>query len=334
MINTQSQNATRQQNPSAWKYLLRIATIIGGVIAAAGTLLTFYQWFVSASSVPAVDFEVIDSQCLTKVSDVPGLESCFLYKGRQVRNLWVSKVRLVNTCRRNIIGTPGHDLMSSNVCFSVSQGFKMMAADIESCDFDGRLGFGTNNFFIAFSKWRPNQKCVVKIFCEDVLDLGEYFGPQFATAFDPFTQGEINISSYRTKIPTCSIMQKLPHWGSVVLTGVGVCVYGVILAICLWGLFIKIGWWRMFWRRRWEKKHLVDVNRLIASQATQDSKNSLSIDKMPEEFWTQNDIPRPPKSSPFVKCGRVDLKELLPVLIIIFIFMTLAVISLLALIRI
>lgn len=333
MMNTQSQNVTRQPNPSAWKYFWNVVTAIGVVVGIAAAALTFYLWFEANRSIPTVDFEIVDNQCLTNVSEVPGLDSRFFYKGGQVKNLWVSRVRLVNVCRRNIIGTTGHDLMTSNVCFSVSNGFRMMAAEFESRDFDAQIGCGTNVFSLAFDKWRPNQECVIKIYCEGVLGTSEDSDPQFTKTFDPFTQGDINIQRYRTKRPSCNIMQRLPHRIAAILTWIGVGVYGVILAFCLWGFFLKIGWWRMFARRCWEAKHFMVVTELIAAQTAKDDKNSLSIDEMPEEFWVQNAIEKPPKSSPFVKSGRINWEELMPWLILIFIFAMLSVISLLALIR-
>lgn len=333
MMDTQAQDNVRKPTSAPLRYIWSAVKIVGGLIGAAGAVLAFYQWFVSIDSIPTVNLEVVDNQCLTKVSDVDGLTSCFLYKGRQVRNLWVSKIRFVNDSRKNIIGLNGHDLMSSNICFSVSRGFEMMAADLENSDFDVKVCCRTNLFSLAFEKWRPNQACVVKIYSENVLGEGASDGPQFATTFDPFTQGEINVLGYHVKSPSCNIIQRLPGWISVIMTGIGLCVFGAIFILCLWGLIIKIGWWRMCRCLYWNKKYLAEVKKLIATQTSSEDKNSQSIDKMTAEFWDNNNIPRPPKSSPFVKGSNVDWSELMPWVIIIFVFSILSIISLCALIR-
>ena len=45
-----------------------------------------------------------------------------------------------------------------------------------------------------------------------------------------------------------------------------------------------------------------------------DGKNSLSIDRMPNEFWISNNIPKPPRNSEYLKGIMIDYGELKPVL--------------------
>ena len=76
-------------------------------------------------SLPKVGLSVLNNQCLTKVTSIPKLTSSFVFDGREVRNLWVSKIRLENECNRNIIGVNGHDLMSSNLFVSIAKEFRV-----------------------------------------------------------------------------------------------------------------------------------------------------------------------------------------------------------------
>ena len=114
------------------KTVEQIITLFTLISAIVGIL----SWRDSKVSLPKVGLSVLNNQCLTKVASIPKLTSSFVFDGREVRNLWVSKIRLENECNRNIIGVNGHDLMSSNLFVFISKEFRVIQTELEQSEFD------------------------------------------------------------------------------------------------------------------------------------------------------------------------------------------------------
>ena len=74
-------------------------------------------------------------------------------------------------------------------------------------------------------------------------------------------------------------------------------------------------------------KNFEEPETLLASM-TRDAKNSLSIDKMSDDFWIENKIPKPPHNSEYVKGNAINYSELKPILILCIVGFTLSFIAL------
>lgn len=308
-----------------WKFLLT-------VVAGFGTVLGLWQWYVSKNSEPHLRLSVIDNQCLTQIEKAPKLECNLSYDGRKIKNLWASKIRIVNDCRKNIIGLIGGHLMSSNVSFTVAENFSVIAMECESEELDLDANCNKAGFSLAFKKWKPQQSCTLRIYSEDLGERVGIKGPSFRTAFDPFTQGDIKIDDYQELSPQKSLIRYLPVGWSVIIIWIGIVVNGIIFSVCVWGLVYKMGWIKMIRRLVWNRKYLMKVMDLVQPLNSKSNSNSKSIETLPKEFWKENNIPPPPARSPLVSGLVINRSELIPPLVICGIFILLSGISLMSLI--
>lgn len=306
---TDASSTAQKRLATSWK----VIKVFLGLLSAVGTALAIFQWYKYIGSDPSVKFNVIDNQCFTKVEAIPNLKSSFTFHGHPIDSLWSSRVLIENDCQKNIIGTPYHDLMSSNISFKVSDGFKILEVQAEKNDFGAIVNSYEDGFSISFDKWHPNQICLLNIYCEGSSE--DDSGPCFAENGESFAQGELRIVEYRQfSVPT-SLLNHMPPWLSFISAWVGRIIYGLIIIICFWGATINIHWVRLVKRLRWNRKYLSKAKTLLTN-LTENDKNSLSIDRMPKDFWNSHGIPAPPRNSQYLKGIEIDYGELKPLLTI------------------
>ena len=308
------------------KTVERIITLITITSAIVGIL----SWRDSKVSLPKVRLSVLNNQCLTKVASIPRLTSSFVFDGREVRNLWVSKIRLENECNRNIIGVHGHDLMSSNLFVFIAKEFRVIQTELEQSEFDVDVQSCNEGFSLSFTKWRPRQGCVLKVYCEGngVFDSSQF--PSFLSDSEPFTQGELIVADYNeAKQKTC-LLKRMPYWLAVSCIFIGIIVFGSIGLIVVY-CFVN-NWVVMIKRIRWNRKYRERALSLI-SKLPSDSEASGGIDCMPLDFWRNNNIPKPPKRSFFLYKEKICWSEILTMNFMFIIVFLLACIATCALIH-
>ena len=309
-VNQISQTMPRKRGK--WEVSWKVIKTLFALLTATGTILGLYQWYRYIGSNPHVKFNIIDNQCFTRVAAIPNLESKFTFDGRQVGSLWLSRILLVNDCQRNIIGTPYHDLMSSNINFRVSEEYRVLKVLAEKNDFGAIVDTREDGFSISFSKWRPDQVCLLNIYCEGGRQL-ENIGPCFEEEDESFAQGKLQIAEYRPFSESLPLIKYMPKWLSFVFFWAGRIIYGVIIVACMWGVFINVHWVRLLKRLKWNRKYLSLVDGILSLNAKEE-KNSINIDKLPSSFWVQKGIPRPPRNSEYVKGTKIDYSDLMPML--------------------
>lgn len=286
----------------------KIFTWGGMLLSVISGIIAIYVFVIEFRSKPLVNLSVLDNQCLTRVVSVPNLGSHFRFRGREVRNLWVSKIQLVNKCRRNIIGLPGRDLMYSNLVVSVTNGFNVVAAEMEYCDFDVMIANTSNEIGLSFEKWRPNQVCVIKVYSEGVFDGMESLLPRFISNKDPFTQGELMIVDYKEITKPLSLLRHFPCWFCTFMTWFGIAGFGIIFISFVWWFIIN--WVRFLRLYRWNHKYRVVAIEAINSRKRANEGGGM-IEAMDDDFWRDSSIPRPPRQSVFIKRGKVDWGEMI-----------------------
>ncbi len=279
--------------------------LAGGVtlLSVIGTILSIYVFVIESRSKPLVNLSILDNQCLTRVVSVPSLGSHFSFRGREVRNLWVSKIQLVNECRRNIIGLPGRDLMYSNLVVSVTNGFNVVFAELEYCDFEAKVRNADNEISLSFEKWRPDQTCVIKVYSEGTIGAAEGILPKFISDKDPFTQGELKIVDYKEIVKPISILRHFPCWFYTFMTYLGIVGFGIVFTSFLW--WFTLNWGRFFRAWRWNCKYRAVAIAAIGSQRHVNEGGGA----LEDDFWRDNNIPKPPQRSDFIKQGRIDWRE-------------------------
>ena len=309
-INQISQTCPKRHGK--WEVSRKVVKTLFTLLTATGTILGLYQWFKYIGSNPHVKFNIIDNQCFTRVAAIPNLESKFTFDGRQVGSLWMSRILLVNDCQKNIIGTPYHDLMSSNISFKVSKEFSVLKVLVEKNDFGAIVDTRDDGFSISFNKWRPDQVCLLNIYCEGGRQL-ENIGPSFVEGEESFTQGRLQIAEYRPFAESLPLIKYMPKWLSFIFVWAGRVIYGFIIVACIWGAFVNINWVRLLKRLKWNRTYLSSVDEILSVRAKEE-KNSINIDKLPDDFWIKSGIPRPPRNSEYVKGSRIDYSDLKPIL--------------------
>lgn len=291
--------------------------IFAGILAFLGVVagtITIYTFVDKERSLPLVTLGVLDNQCLTKVASVSNLCCNFSFNNREVNNLWVSKMRFANECKRNIIGLPGHDLMYSNLVLAVSDDYKIINAEIEMSDFQAEVYNGDTELFLSFEKWRPNQVCIIKAYCEGASGTGAGLPPRFYSNADPFTQGEMRIFDYQEVGQPVSLLRHLPYWLTSTLLWLGRIGYGLAFAICV--MWFIGNWIVMVNRMHWNKKYYISVIARIR-EIRSPTEGGGDIDMMQKAFWDENHIPKPPSRSPFLKGNKINWGEIIGTNIVI-----------------
>ena len=305
-----------------WK-VVKIAVALIGLTGAGLSIFQGYRWL---GSNPYIKVDVIDNQCLTRIESIPDLKCSYNFKGRSVNSLWVSRMLLMNSCQRNIIGTSYHDLMSTNIVLRVSDNYKIISVDVERNDFDANIVGRENSVSFDFRKWRPEESCLINVYSEGLEN--DQNGPSFSEAFESFAQGKLEIFEHQTPLQNVSLIKCLPHWLIFVIKWLGIVVYVFLLGLCFWGFFINIHWIRLFKRWRWNKKYLVQVEEVLKSANITENANSVNINRLPHEFWIQHKIPKPPKDSDYVKRTRINYSDITAIGILCLIGTVLSLISL------
>lgn len=327
-----SEHATELQTPSRNSALKISGKILAGcatLLSIVGGILAIYVFVIESRSKPLVNLSVLYSQCLTQVVSVPNLGSHFSFRGREVRNLWVSKIQFANECRRNIIGLPGRDLMYSNLFVTVTNGFDVISAELECSDFDVNIASTNNEIALSFEKWKPNQVCSIKVYSESTFVGVDVLPPKFISVKDPFTQGELRIVDYKESVKPISLLRLFPYWAYTFMTWIGLIGFGGVF-ISLWCWFI-MSWFTFARSLRWNRKYRAAVILAIKSQSYANEGGG-RIKAMDDDFWRNSNIPKPPPSSDFLTRGKIDWGEILVTNGFIFIMIMLMFIALSALI--
>ena len=328
-----TQSSDIQQTPArksqGWSTFGKVVKVIVAVIGLAGAGLTIFQVYRWLGADPYVKFVVLDNRCLTKIESIPDLKCTYNFKGSCVNSLWVSRILLRNCCQRNIIGTSYHDLMSTNIAFVVSDNYKILNVDVEKNEFDANVLSLGNGFSVAFRKWRPEECCIFSVYIEGV-DVSAA-GPEYKEAFESFTQGRVEISELRQDKQTLNIVRRWPYWLLFGTKWLGIVVYLFLLGLSFWGVFIHIKWIRLYKRLSWNIKYLDKVERFVLSMAKSNDTNSININRLSDEFWIENKIPKPPKDSEYVKGKHINMSEIIPIFILCFIGFLLSFIALVGL---
>ena len=302
-----------------------VPTFAGGLVRAVitwfvtllgiiGGSITIYTFVDKERSLPLISLGLIDSQCLTRVASVPNLCCNFSFNNREVNNLWVSKIRLMNECKRNVIGLPGHDLMYSALALAVSNDYKVIKAEIEAADFPVGVDNDDKALYLSFEKWRPNQVCIVKVYSEGMSGLEADSPPRFYSKSEPFTQGEMRIFDHQEVKQAASLISHLPYCLTSVVSWVGIIGYGIAFATCV--LWFIGNWIVMIKRARWNKMYYVSAIEAITKCETS-TEGGGNIDMMPMTFWVKSNIPRPPSRSPFLKGIEINWCEIIGTNIVI-----------------
>jgi len=295
----------------------------------AGAGLSIFQGYRWLGSNPYIKVDIVDNQCLTRIESIPDLKCSYNFKGRSVNSLWVSRMLLINSCQRNIIGTSYHDLISTNIVLNVSDNYQIISVDVERNDFGANIIGRENDISLDFIKWRPEESCLINVYTEGLQNDGK--GPTFTEAFEPFAQGKIEVFEHRTPLQPASLIRCLPHWFVFVIKWLGIVVYTFILGSCFWGFFLNVKWVRMFKRLCWNKKYLEQVEALLKETKAKEDANSININRLPQEFWIQHKIPNPPKDSEHVKGTHINYSDIMAIGILCFIGSLLSLISLMGL---
>jgi hypothetical protein len=220
--------------------------------------------------------------------------------------------------------------MSSNLFVSIKKEFRVIQAELEHCEFDADVRSCNEGFSISFTKWRPRQICILKVYSEGIGDSSFSLFPSFCSDSDLFTQGKLIVTDYKeVKTKTC-LLKRMPYWLEISFMIVGVIVFGcigLIVSYCFvnnWIILIK----RMVWDRKYRKTALLLIDKLSS-----DSEASRDIDCMASDFWIKHNMPMPPKRSIFLYGGELCWSEILNTNFMFFIVFSLACIAVCALIH-
>ena len=260
-----------------------------------------------------------------------GLKCSFEYNNQVVDDLWAMKVTLVNTCSRNIIGIVGGDLMLSDIRLMVNDNYRIVSVEQEMNDLDMQMICMTNSLSLTFDKWRPGEQCSYRIYCECGSKSNSAIRPKLTITGDPLKQGKIQLEEDEKLsdegITRRNLIKYLPKWIWLPALWSGVVFYGIVAIIGIVLIVFIIPWVgiikRAIWGIRYGRKFRAAVVELESFDVT---KGYVGI---PIEFWQENNIPRPILHLRFVD----DVpRSGIVVLLLIFIFVVIALLALLALV--
>lgn len=269
--------------------------VIFGCVTIFSGIVGIWQWIDSRNSVPNVVATIIDSKCLSHQTPIEGLKNTFRYYDKDVNDLWVAKVAIVNECSRSIIGVIGGDLMSTNIAFGVDNRLRIVSLETERNDFDACINYATNSFSIAFKKWNPGERCVLRLVCEGCFDEFSVKNPTISVLGDPLKHGSVSIvaiDSAGMQIVERNLLTFLPKYVRGIVRWCGIVSFGIIFLICFVMFVFVVPWIGIIRRRIWRLRHW-DRFVAVANTELESFDPRKGFREIPLDFWSRHSIPMP-----------------------------------------
>lgn len=243
---------------------------VGSIVTILALLVTFVGvWFQIRSQKPRAELQVLSTDRLTLLPDIPGLESQFVYLGNPVRDLWKLKIRFLNSGETTIIGQGNaKDILGKGIRVKFPSGIKMLKTREESASFPYRLvHVGDNELRLEFSQWRQGETLVSSIYLSS-NQIQEY--PPLPTVPDrDIIDGDLLVRDLSVKglAPPRSLLTLLPKTVTFAGRILAILLASGVVIITI-GLFAgdSIGDIVMHFRYfQWKKKHFAEFSKYVGT---------------------------------------------------------------------
>jgi hypothetical protein len=233
---------------------------------------------------------VLSSNELTSVSEVPGLSSQFTYNKKKVAHLWKVTLNYINSGNETLVGVGQHSsLIGDGLSFSFPSQTEILNYELISNDLPITIDqFPPNGFKVKFSQWKPDEKATISLY---VTSSSAQTSPLIPSATRDIVGGTIIITNAidSTDSKRRSLMDRLP-------IGFAILIKTILSLFCLLVFFLAfyffpIGLIGLMRRRYWTKYHLSQFKTFLQSQSDLTDgakKNYLKEPRtVPEDIWTK-----------------------------------------------
>jgi len=150
---------------SNWKKFEKLLGVIAGIAAIAGILGVYYQIHTKSTK---IEFQIISKDYLTSNNNIDGLKSNFEYEGFSVKNLWLLKIKLINTGDVTLFGKgDAKSILDSNLIFYFNPNLQVLnKIDLISTNLpDQNLSLiNSTTLSFNFQQWRKNEYAIYSLY--------------------------------------------------------------------------------------------------------------------------------------------------------------------------
>lgn len=233
--------------------ILRTLGVIVTLTACVATIGGFYFQIRQAN--PRIDVILQSNQNLTYLPQIPQLKADFRFDERPVRDLWQSRLTLLNSGRKTIIGEGQQkNIVRDAIVLGVSKGFNLLQLQTESADFSTVVKkIDESHFSISFLQWRRNETINLTVYLERTDR--NIPAPSFLSEDRHLIDGDIvflDASILRSRQPK-TLLDHLNPTIAAMFRGCVLAILSGVAALSVWACFMET---REYlgaheWRRRY-----------------------------------------------------------------------------------
>lgn len=244
--------------------IFRTLALIVTLTACAATIISVYLQLREAN--PHIDVILQSNQNLTNLPQIPQLKADFRFGERSVYDLWQSRLTLVNSGKKTIIGGGQQkNIVKDSIVLGIRKGFSLLQLQMDSADFPvAAKKVDDSHFSISFLQWRQNETINLTVFLERTDRNAS--APSFKSEDRDLIDGDIvfldtsNITSRQRK----AILDRLPP---ALANGFRICVGAILGGIAVLSVMAFISETRSFMPLySWRRRYFEEFRRMVAKE--------------------------------------------------------------------
>lgn len=259
-------------------------TTITTIIAIFSLIVTIVSVSVQfRSKTLQLNCNILSSNELTSVSEVPGLSSEFVYNKKKVSHLWKVTLNYINSGNMTLVGIGKHSvLIGDGLLFWFPTKTEILNYEVISKDIPLTVEqIGPNGFKVKFSQWKPDEKATISLY---VASSSAQLSPlvPVATTRD-IVGGNVIITNAMSSINSKRVpfLDKVPIVFSIMVkTILSLFCFAIFLIGFYW---LPKGFINFLRRTSWLKHHSSQFKSFIQSQPNLTDANKKMYLKEPSD---------------------------------------------------
>ena len=177
-----------------------------------------------------ITVEIIRSNELTSVQNVPNLEVQYYYTGQRIDHLWDVSIRIINTGNKTIIGKGLQKTIINDAIFlDFAEETTILKIDIlENDPLISIASVNNNKVKLSFDQWREDEDVLIDLYLRTSIDTLESMLPHASRR--NLIDGNIDILDVRKSIDEKSVIAQSP---SAIRSIIKIMAYIWLLIACV-----------------------------------------------------------------------------------------------------
>ncbi len=190
-----------------------------------------------------ITVEIVRSNELTSVQNVPNLEVQYYYKEQRVDHLWDVSIRIINTGNKTVIGKGLQKTIINDAIFlDFTEGSTILKMDIlENDPLISIASVNDNKVKLSFDQWREDEDVLIDLYLRTSIDTLESMLPHISRR--DLINGEVKILDVRSEVTARSMIEQFPAvirstikvlaiiWGFISVIVIAAFPFGVISSV-------------------------------------------------------------------------------------------------------